>query len=641
VKSGQRLFIGGKPLTYDPDASLGIGGEGEVFDLRDGRALKLLFRPDNPQYAGSDPQQERDREAAKRRIALAQQKLPVYPKLDPRVIAPLDVVRDDADLIVGFTMQSITMAQVLRQYSKPNFRQQSGIDHDAIVRLYLEMHGLVTGLHAKQVQIGDFNHLGVLVKQATPYLIDADSFQFGKFKCRSFTPRFVDPLVCLPNELLLNSGHSELTDWYAFALMLFECLTYVAPYGGVLTGPKAKSVHPDDRPLARLSVFDSAVRYPDKGIPLTNLSDDLLEFYRKLLQEDWRGVFPIRLLERMRWVKCSACGAVHCRPKCPVCAVAVPGAHAPDMVERRGRVTVTRLFNTPGVILDANLSPGGKVDVVWHEDGAFYRENRVEVLRGDLEPGLVTRVCGPTTLFGSGNTLLAVTPGQQPQSMSVDTYRSTLPVFDATTGGYVWVAGGRIQRNDTLGPKYLGPTLTGQTMLWMGSKFGFGTFRVGDLRRAFVFELDRQSLNDRVELPHFKGDPIEAECAFSSQRCWFFTVHEERGRTIYRCSVIDHSGAVVASAEAQEGDQSWLAVGHGRCAVTLPGKDPKVVHALFLVTDDEELIRVDIDEATGSFVEKVRFPDTKGLVHHDDRLFMSNDGLVLVGTNEVRRMRMS
>jgi hypothetical protein len=50
---------------------------------------------------------------------------------------------------------------------------------------------------------------------------------------------------------------------------------------------------------------------------------------------------------------------------------------------------------------------------------------------------------------------------------------------------------------------------------------------------------------------------------------------------------------------------------------------------------------VRVDEENGRLVTKVKFPDTKGLVRSDDRLVLTNKGIALVGTHEVRVLTMS
>jgi H/ACA ribonucleoprotein complex subunit 3 len=630
----RRVFKNGKPLDFDPNRTLGKGGEGEVFDLGV-EALKLLKGPDHPDYAGNGLQQERDRAGARLRLELMQKKLKAYPKVPSQVVAPVDPVTDSSGKVIGFTMPVVRGAQVLRQLTKPNAKRSAGIDNNAIAKLFIELHQTVSALHQQsKVQIGDFNHLGVLVKQMTPYLIDADSFQIlPGFACRSFTPRFVDPLVCFPDKLVLKDNHSESTDWYAFTLMLFECLLNVAAYGGTTK----KVMRPDDRVLNRISVFNPEINYPDNAVPLLALNDELMEFFRRVLERDWRGPFPLSLLKRMRWTICTTCSIAHSRSKCPLCATAVPGAIlSVPAEERHGKMRVLRQFQTAGVILDA-VFVDDKLLVLYHEAGVFHREGK-QVMPGELQPGLTARICGDSTLFASDTTLAIVTPGQPPLALPVDSYRGQMPVVATNGRSHFYMTGGRILRDDVHGSKYLGSALPGQTMLWAGPKFGFGTYRVGNIRKAFVFDVGSHSLNDSVDLPPFVGDPLEAECHFSSNRAWFFSVNEEQGEIVHRCAVIDASGRVIASATAKEGDDNWLSKAQGRCAATLPAKSGGQLHSLFVNTN-EGLLR--IDEENGALVQKVSFPDTKGVVRGNDRLALSNQGILLIGAQEVRLLSIS
>ena len=70
MSKNQQVFIKGKLLSYDSNRTVGKGGEGEVFDLGDGRAFKLFKGPNHPDYVGNDDQHQRDRDGAKLRLGL-------------------------------------------------------------------------------------------------------------------------------------------------------------------------------------------------------------------------------------------------------------------------------------------------------------------------------------------------------------------------------------------------------------------------------------------------------------------------------------------------------------------------------------------------------------------------------------------
>ena len=147
-----------------------------------------------------------------------------------------------------------------------------------VLQIFKDLHGTVMGIHGKQVVIGDFNDLNVLVKGTEAYMVDADSFQFGRFPCRVFTARFVDPLLCDPksHSPMLVKPHNSESDWYAYAVMLMQCLLYVDPYGGVyIPKDRAKKIPHPQRPLKRVTIFNPEVRYPKPAVHYNVLPDDL------------------------------------------------------------------------------------------------------------------------------------------------------------------------------------------------------------------------------------------------------------------------------------------------------------------------------------------------------------------------------
>ena len=79
------VYLEGKKLRVDPSKALGKGGEADVFDLGDGRVLKLFKPPEHPDYDAQPEQQA----AARSRLAEHQHKLPAFPRpLPPRVVSP-------------------------------------------------------------------------------------------------------------------------------------------------------------------------------------------------------------------------------------------------------------------------------------------------------------------------------------------------------------------------------------------------------------------------------------------------------------------------------------------------------------------------------------------------------------------------
>lgn len=619
------VYLKGKRVRLDPTKSIGKGGEADVFDIGGGMALKVFKPPSHPDYDGL----EHEKEAAERRIEEHQKKLPSFPQTLPgRVVTPQELAfNQSGQQILGYTMNFLQGTEVLLRYADKGFRQ-GGVTSNQVVQIFRDLHTTVTGLHAASVVIGDFNDLNVLVREQEAYFIDADSFQFGSFLCRVFTSKFVDPLLCdsKASSLILNRPHTVHSDWYAFSVMLMQCLLFVGPYGGVYRpkSPANRMPH-NSRPLHRITVFHPEVLYPKPAVPLDRLSDDLLGYLQQVFVKDQRSEFPGKILESLKWVTCSTCGMEHTRRVCPNCTQMVPVSVT--LVTKRGRVSARQLFRTKGVILFATMQ-GGKLRWLYWELGQFKREDKTVVVNGSLDPQMRYRLHGSATLLGKANQVVTITPSQPASNLTVDSF-GLLPIFDANEQARYWVEGGRLLRDGKLGPEYIGDVLAGQTLFWVGQAFGFGFYRAGNLSVAFVFDAARRGINDSVKLPPLRGQLVDSSCLFTKDRCWFFVATRESGHTVHRCVVIRSNGSVEAVTQAQEGDGSWLGTLRGKCAAG----------NFLLAANDDGIVRVEV--ANGQIAETTKFPDTEPFVDASCHLFPGRDGVYVVSRNEIRLLQMS
>ena len=103
-------------------------------------------------------------------------------------------------------------------------------------------------------------------------------------------------MLCVPDatKLLLHQLHTTASDWYAFTVMLMQCLLFVGPYGGVYR-PKdpAHRVPHEARPLHRMTIFHPEVQYPKPAIPYGTLPDELLHYWHRGFAQDVREPFPL------------------------------------------------------------------------------------------------------------------------------------------------------------------------------------------------------------------------------------------------------------------------------------------------------------------------------------------------------------
>jgi hypothetical protein len=626
------VYLRGKRIELDPSKSLGKGGEAEVFDIGAGVALKVFKSPDHPDYQGLPLEQK----AAEERIAIHQRKLREFPTGLPRqVIVPTDLATDRAGrFIVGYAMPLLTRAEPLLRYADPSFRR-AGISNAMVVELFRSLHGAVAGLHGEGVVIGDFNDLNVLVTTAAGgRLIDADSFQFGPYPCSVFTERFVDPLLCDPNASSprLARRYNPDADWYAYSALLMQSLLFVGPYGGIYRPKEASRRVPHGaRPLRRITVFHPEVQYPKPATRYQVLPDDLLAHFHRVFEKDERGPFPVRLLDALRFSGCQSCSIEHARAACPLCGPNA-AARAREVIRVRGEVVCKHIFQTNGVILHACVERG-ELRFLYHDSGAYRREDGAVVFQGDLDPALRFRILGATTLVGRGSEAVVLLHGDKaPERISVDSDGTGL-AFDTNGRHRYWTEAGRLLRDapSTWGgvsSEAIGDVLAGQTRIWVGPLFGLGLYRASNLSVAFTFDSERRGVNDTLRLPPLRGQLVDAACFLDDGRAWLLLALQSGGRTSHLCRTYSRAGILEATAEAEAGDGSWLGTLHGKVAT----------QGMLLAATDEGLSRIEVE---GGALHKTRdFPDTEPFVDAGHQLLVGKDGLYIVGRRAIAALRM-
>lgn len=628
------VYIRGTPLRLSDNDEVAQGGEAVIYKLPPTyvNAFKLYKQPSHKDFE-NDPVAQQNVRA---KLEILQTKLREIPKnLPSRIITPIDFgTNSSGTRIEGYLMKFLMGSVPFWNYSQSDFRDRGGVDPNFVVKLHRSLYDIVVGAHAVDFTFGDFNSLNILVLGDEVYYVDTDSGQWGKYLSPLYTVAYVDPLLCSWDPVRevpqLARPHNKNSDWYAYTVMLMENMIYTGPYmGNYRPKDPSKRIHMYMRPLKRVTVWNKEVVYPKAALPLKVLPDDLISYFLDVFHHDKRGIFPMSLLDNLRWTKCSNCGQVHARGVCPVCAQAAPAAVKQKVIQR-GKVVATRIFPTSGesgTILHA-ATQHGEFYFLYHDGSSLKREDRTVVSPSGLDTQIRYRVHGYSTLFAKNGRLVVAAPGKQPEVIPVGSY-GALPVFDANGKHYYWTANGSLYRDGDIGPEFIGNVLEDQTLFWVGSDFGFGFWRAGDITSGFVFDVERRAINDDVKIPSIRGQLINSTATFSKNLVWFFTTTQFGGRTINHCTVINSDGKVLANAEAQAGDDSWLGLITGKCAIG---------EMLFSATDDG-IVR---GELSGDRIVVVReYPDTEPFVHTGSYLFPHPEGLVAITGQEIYILKIS
>ncbi|MGB0561928.1 MAG: hypothetical protein ACPGVO_09000 [Spirulinaceae cyanobacterium] len=618
------VYINNKRIALKPKNAIGKGGEADVFRWGQQQVIKCFKPPSHPDYAHSPAEQQ----GARERLAEHQQKLRQFPaNLPTRAIAPQTLAHDQrGQQVLGYAMPLVTGAEPLLRYSQPNFRR-GRIGNGMVVGIFQDLHQTILQLHRAGIVVGDFNDLNVLVKDTAAYFIDTDSWQFGGFLCRVFTAQTVDPLLCDPtaNAPQLQQPYNSNADWYAFTVLLMQCLLYVHPYGGIYKpSPPKPKVPQAARSLHRITVFNPAVKYPKPATPYAVLPDDLLQYFHQVFEQDRRGVMPRSLLDALTWQTCPSCGVEHGRSACPLCQeVSITVGQVPTVETVHGQVTAQTVLQTRGQILAAIVDT--QLRYLYHEAGEFKREDGSVVLAGQREPQMRYLLQGAATILAKDQQAITLTPGQGPERLAVDVCEALAQIVSNGERRY-WLHNGQLLREGQLGSDYIGDVLPGQTRIWVGPTFGLGFYRAGTLSVVFVFDALRPGLNDRIPLHLGAGQLLDANCLFSRDRAWLFWTVRSQGQTVHHCAVLQPNGQVVATYETIHGQSDWLVSLQGHLAVG----------AFLLVATDEGVVRVEVHQGQIRVVKT--FPDTEPFVSSESLLLPASQGLYVVNAQTIQQL---
>jgi serine/threonine protein kinase len=218
-----------KLFTLNPKASLGSGGEGNVFSTGSRLAAKIYRQPSK---------------AIQQKLTamLAKNSGQLLSKQESGIAWPVDLLLDEADQIVGFLMPQAVDARPIVDYYNPKTRLGFSpfFSYRSLHRTARNLAAAVENLHRQGYVIGDLNESNILVTQtAQVTLVDADSIQVidgdKLYHCRVGKAEFMPPE-------LQGKNLSEVTrtieqDNFALAILIFQTLMEGNhPFAGIYSG---------------------------------------------------------------------------------------------------------------------------------------------------------------------------------------------------------------------------------------------------------------------------------------------------------------------------------------------------------------------------------------------------------------------
>lgn len=588
-----KLKIKGRTVRLSDSDVIGAGGEATVYEFGDA-AVKVFHR---------------DGDDADIRLLRKESKIRDFPaNLPDPVLAPESVAYTDGAVFAGYVMRRVE-GRSMRHLSKPSWRE-GWMDSNEVVELFQGLGDVVRTLHDENVVVGDLNDTNVLFEGSEFWLIDADSMQFSGHPCVVAHEKFIDPRH-YGVDLSEDPNLDEESDWYAFAVMFFQSLLYVHPYGGV---------HPDystflRRAEDRCSIMRDDVRYPPVARNWRTLPAGLESWFRSMFEEGERQAPPA--LDEFEWTICEGCGEEHARSECPVCRVRVA---PPDPVIVREGVEIECVFELDrGRIV--RVSNSGGLKYVYWDDGAYRREDGSEVVRSEFDPSVRFGISGSDTWIGRGGSIVRMRDGEVVERASCDTYRG-YSCFDAGRKGAIRADSGWLKKEDSL----LGTVVGGRTWIACGDHSYFGFYRAGRITNHFAGAWGDARFSE-IELPNVEGRLLDVEAVFSGDDVLLSRAEESNGSLMHRRFLVRNHAESIHELSGSPSDEPGLQIIMG--ATLLEGR--------VLVITDQGLALME-PEGDRLVVSRV-FKGTKTLVDDGHRLFANRDGTVHVaGPRSIRHL---
>jgi len=194
------------------------------------------------------------------------------------IIKPEDILLNDTNTIIGYTMPLIKNTYALCQLFPKAFRQRENLSHPQMFELIKKLQGIVKHCHDNKILIVDLNEMNFLTddKFQEIYAIDTDSYQTPSFPATAIMDSIKD--LHSPNHF------DEGTDWFSFAVTAMQMFTSMHPYKG--QHPKYKTV--DERKLKNISILNKEVSVPPVCYDFSVIPPNYMNFFHAVLEEGKR-----------------------------------------------------------------------------------------------------------------------------------------------------------------------------------------------------------------------------------------------------------------------------------------------------------------------------------------------------------------
>lgn len=208
------------------------------------------------------------------------------------IIVPQEILVDEHNVEVGYTMKYIPSSIVLCQLFTKAFKERNKIEPKTVLALIRQMQATLNFIHSCNILVVDCNEFNFLISSSfdEAYFIDVNSYQ---------TPSFPATVIMDSIRDRHATRFSKLSDWFSFGIISFNTFIGIHPFKGKHT--KYKTL--DERMQYNVSVLNPEVSYP-KGAcyDFSIIPQVYLKWYEALFEKGIRIPPPENLIEQINVV---------------------------------------------------------------------------------------------------------------------------------------------------------------------------------------------------------------------------------------------------------------------------------------------------------------------------------------------------
>lgn len=201
---------------------LAEGGEAVIYEYNKSQVIKL-FKP---------------KVDIKRKEKKIKYFISIRNKLPNNVICPTEIVTING-IFAGYLMPTLVGAEDMHMLIKPKFLKSSNFTNKDVLQIITKLGEDITSLHSSGVIIGDISDYNFQICNKDVFFIDVDSWGIsGKFDPDAYTELFTCPdSYARDGRIIFNTENEN----YNFAVLAFNMLTRIHPYGGTYLPDKKLS----------------------------------------------------------------------------------------------------------------------------------------------------------------------------------------------------------------------------------------------------------------------------------------------------------------------------------------------------------------------------------------------------------------